>query len=157
MSVQYWPGGPKEEQYGEVGVKLLEERRYASFVQRTFRVRRGEERERELTHLQFTEWPCYSSPNSGALLTFRQRVSELVGNSQLTGPAVVHCHDGGGRSGVYVMLDANLNLIQSSAQHQHSLTLRLDRLQLECVGVQHSGRSVDLILTELQLLQERNN
>ena len=115
MSVQYWPGGPREEQYGEVWVRLVEERRYASFIQRTFRLRRGD-KWREINHLQFTEWPCYSSPNSGALLTFRQRVSALMESSQLTGPPVVHCHDGGGRSGVYVMLDANINLIRRSAQ-----------------------------------------
>ena len=153
MSVQYWPGGPKEELYGEVAVKLVEERRYASFVQRTFRVRRGEERQREITHLQFTEWPCYSSPHSGALLRFRQRVAQLLGGSRLKGPTVVHCHDGGGRSGVYLMLDANINLIQSSGQvNIFSFLTEIKRNRPGLVANQEQYRLVYSLLEEFVIL-----
>ena len=152
MSVQYWPGGAREEEYGEVGVRLLAERRAANFIERTFRLRKGDRR-REITHLQFTEWPCYSSPNSGALLTFRQRVSELVGNSQLTGPAVVHCHDGGGRSGVYVMLDANINLIQSSSQvNIFSYLTEIKRSRPGLVANQEQYRLIYSLVEEFLIL-----
>ena len=153
MSVQYWPGGAKEEHYGEVGVKLLEERRYASFVQRTFRVRRGEERAREVTHLQFTEWPCYSSPHPGSLLRFMQTVAGLLGGSRLRGPAVVHCHDGGGRSGVYLMLDANINLIQSSGQvNIFTFLTEIKRNRPGLVANQEQYRLVYSLLEEFVIL-----
>ena len=34
----------------------------------------------------------------------------------MIGCPVVHCHDGGGRSGVFVMLDANIRHIQTTGQ-----------------------------------------
>ena len=71
---------------------------------------------REVTQFQFTEWPCYSSPQTGALLHFRRVVADTLARSQLRGPPVVHCQDGGGRSGVFVMLDANIELVKHAAQ-----------------------------------------
>ena len=115
MSSHYWPPYHREEKYGDISVSLLEEQSYASYIKRRLRlVRLGEQR--DITHFQFTEWPCYSSPYTGALLQFRRMVDHELSMSPLTGPPVVHCHDGGGRSGVYIMLDANIQLIRHSSQ-----------------------------------------
>jgi len=115
MCVQYWPTLHREEQYGEVRVSVTKELYYASYIQRTIRlVRQGEQR--ELIHFQFTEWPCYTNPASGALLNFRRMVAASLDSSSCQGPPVIHCHDGGGRSGVFCLLDANIRLIQSSQQ-----------------------------------------
>ena len=116
MCAHYWPPSlNREEMFADIGVTLCEESKYASFVRRRIRlVRNGEVR--HVTHCQFTEWPCYSSPHTGALLHFRRMVAEQETMSSLSGPTVVHCHDGGGRSGVYVMLDANIKHILNSGQ-----------------------------------------
>ena len=115
MCVQYWPTSHREEQYGDLCVSVTREVYYSSYIQRTIRlVKHGQER--EVVHFQFTEWPCYSNPFSGALLNFRRMVAAALDSSTSTGPPVIHCHDGGGRSGVFLLLDANIRLIQASQQ-----------------------------------------
>ena len=73
----------------------------------------------QVDHFQYTEWPCYSSPSSGALLHFRSRVAaswasslqQQDGSETVSiGRCLVHCHDGGGRSGVFLAVDANIRL-----------------------------------------------
>lgn len=49
------------------------------------------------------------------MLEFRRRVRAVVGHvikSNEAGPMVVHCNDGGGRSGVYLSIDANIELAE---------------------------------------------
>ncbi|EDW55613.1 GM17096 [Drosophila sechellia] len=66
---------------------------------------------------KYTEWYSHSCPFSNALLEFRRRVRLVVGNiikdeDDMRGPILVHCSDGGGRSGVYMSIDANLELAE---------------------------------------------
>jgi len=83
----------------------------ANFMIRTIRMRKyGEERKVILFH--YTEWPCHSNPFSNALLEFRRRVRNVMNHHPDTqdGPVIVHCNDGAGRSGVYLSIDANIEL-----------------------------------------------
>ena len=115
MSSHYWPPYHREETYGDISVRLVDEQSYASYIKRTLRLDRNGEK-RDITHFQFTEWPCYSSPYTGALLHFRRMVAQQLSKSPLDGSVIIHCNDGGGRSGVYIMLDANIHLINRSSQ-----------------------------------------
>jgi len=112
MCVQYWPAGKnKEEVYSGVGVTVENEEQLANFMIRTIRLRKnGEERKVILFH--YTEWPCHSNPFSNALLEFRRRVRNVMNHhpEAQDGPVIVHCNDGAGRSGVYVAIDANIEL-----------------------------------------------
>jgi len=112
MCVQYWPAGKnKEEVYSGVGVTVENEEQLANFMIRTIRLRKnGEERKVILFH--YTEWPCHSNPFSNALLEFRRRVRNVMNHhpDSQDGPVIVHCNDGAGRSGVYVAIDANIEL-----------------------------------------------
>ena len=95
-----------------------------------------------MDHYQYTEWPCYSSPANVALRRFRAQVAaawreveggaragggkleggagggggQLEGAARPAGPCLVHCHDGGGRSGVFVAMDANIRLAERQGQ-----------------------------------------
>ncbi len=110
MCVQYWPNSlHRGEQYGGVRVKVVSELKYAFHVQRVMVISNGVGEERSLTHFQFTEWPCYGTP---ALLNFRRMVAVMVDREELRGPTMVHCHDGGGRSWVFVLLDSNIRLVE---------------------------------------------
>merc|ERR1712223_856332 len=112
MCVQYWPAGKnREEIYSGVGVTVENEEQLANFMIRTIRMRKnGEERKVILFH--YTEWPCHSNPFSNALLEFRRRVRNVMNHHPDTqdGPVIVHCNDGAGRSGVYLAIDANIEL-----------------------------------------------
>ncbi|XP_059098685.1 receptor-type tyrosine-protein phosphatase kappa-like isoform X1 [Tigriopus californicus] len=112
MCVQYWPAGKhREEVYCGVGVTVENEEQLANFMIRTLKLRwNGEMRKIILFH--YTEWPCHSNPFSNALLEFRRRVRNVMNNhpERQDGPVIVHCNDGAGRSGVYITIDANIEL-----------------------------------------------
>ncbi|XP_076353567.1 receptor-type tyrosine-protein phosphatase kappa-like isoform X2 [Tachypleus tridentatus] len=110
MCVQYWPseiGHP--EIYGDLELTLLYEESLANFMIRTVRVKRNEE-EREVSQLHFTNWPSHTVPFSSALLEFRRRVRVYMDQFPNVGPPIVHCSDGCGRTGTYLVIDANLEL-----------------------------------------------
>jgi protein tyrosine phosphatase len=66
--------------------------------------------ERQVLQFHYTEWPVHTCPFSTALLDFRRRVKQLI--EVMKGQVLIHCSDGGGRSGVYCMVDANLELLE---------------------------------------------
>ncbi|XP_050352250.1 receptor-type tyrosine-protein phosphatase kappa [Nymphalis io] len=121
MCVQYWPPNKeKDETYGDISVGIVQEEELANFHIRTFRLYKTEKdvvvEERFLLQFHYTQWHSHTCPFSNALLEFRRRVRAVVGrrlaSSSATGPMVVHCNDGGGRSGVYLAIDANLELAE---------------------------------------------
>jgi len=114
MCVQYWPAAKnREEVYGGVGITVEQEEQLANFMIRTIRLRKDGE-ERKVIQFHYTEWPCHSNPFSNALLEFRRRVRQVMNQHPETqdGPVIVHCNDGAGRSGVYIAIDANIELCE---------------------------------------------
>jgi len=114
MCVQYWPAAKnREEVYGGVGITVEAEEQLANFMIRTIRLRKDGE-ERKVIQFHYTEWPCHSNPFSNALLEFRRRVRQVMNQHPETqdGPVIVHCNDGAGRSGVYIAIDANIELCE---------------------------------------------
>ncbi|XP_045522193.1 receptor-type tyrosine-protein phosphatase kappa isoform X3 [Pieris brassicae] len=121
MCVQYWPASKeKDETYGDISVGIVQEEELANFHIRTFRLYKTDKNvvieERFLLQFHYTQWHSHTCPFGNALLEFRRRVRAVVGRrlaaSTATGPMVVHCNDGGGRSGVYLAVDANLELAE---------------------------------------------
>ncbi|XP_044265223.1 receptor-type tyrosine-protein phosphatase kappa [Tribolium madens] len=118
MCVQYWPASKElEETYGGISIGIMQEEELANFHIRTFRLTKKEKEEvveeRFILQFHFTEWHSHTCPFSNAVLEFRRRVRAVVGHrikSNEAGPMVVHCNDGGGRSGVYLAIDANMEL-----------------------------------------------
>lgn len=120
MCVQYWPASKDlDETYGDIHISVVQDEELAHFHIRTFRIFKKDEtkvlEERFILQFHFTEWHCHSCPFANALLEFRRRVRAVVGHiikSNEAGPMIVHCNDGGGRSGVYLAIDANLELAE---------------------------------------------
>ncbi|KOC69840.1 Receptor-type tyrosine-protein phosphatase T, partial [Habropoda laboriosa] len=120
MCVQYWPASKeKDEEYGGIGVSVLKEEELANFHIRTIRLYKKNENdevteERTLLQFHYTEWHSHTCPFGNAVLEFRRRVRAVVGSTikNESGPMVVHCNDGGGRSGVYLAIDANMELAE---------------------------------------------
>ncbi|XP_069361676.1 uncharacterized protein Ptp36E isoform X2 [Maniola hyperantus] len=121
MCVQYWPPNKeKDETYGDISVGIVQEEELANFHIRTFRLYKTEKdvvvEERYILQFHYTQWHSHTCPFSNALLEFRRRVRAVVGRrlatNPVTGPMLVHCNDGGGRSGVYLAVDANLELAE---------------------------------------------
>lgn len=63
-----------------------------------------------MKQFHFTEWEANSLPYISALLDFRRRIRKYTAANPVEGPLVVHCSNGGERSGVFLAIDANLEL-----------------------------------------------
>jgi len=164
MCAQYWPASlHREEEYSYPDngdgfwVTVKEELHYASYIHRRMLLRRGTE-QRQVDHFQYTEWPCYSSPSSGALLHFRSRVAASWASSlqeqdgsgtQSIGRCLVHCHDGGGRSGVFLAVDANIRLAKERGRVEIcSYLSRIRRARPGLVANQEQYRLVYSLVEE---------
>ncbi|XP_070498935.1 receptor-type tyrosine-protein phosphatase U [Chironomus tepperi] len=123
MCVQYWPASKeKDERYGvqpeyQIYIGVVKEEELANFHIRTFRLYKMHNNvkveERILLQFHYTAWSSHSCPFSNAILEFRRRVRKVVGNTLKSDrPMLVHCNDGGGRSGVFMAIDANIELAE---------------------------------------------
>lgn len=112
MCNQYWPSQVNQtENYGDIGVTVLDEEYLANFVIRNIKIAKGAE-ERPVIHFHYTEWPCHSVPFASGLLEFRRRFRLYMKNVDAERPIVAHCSDGAGRTGVFLAIDANLELAE---------------------------------------------
>ncbi|ESN95495.1 hypothetical protein HELRODRAFT_102544 [Helobdella robusta] len=126
---QYWPSRGSE-MYGSLQVTLVDVIELATFTIRTFQLSMEFTPEkREVKHFQFTAWPDYGVPSHPApLLLFMKRVKFMTLNG--SGPVIVHCSAGVGRTGVYIVLDAMLERIKHSGTvdiYGHVTCLRSQR------------------------------
>ncbi|XP_026471087.1 receptor-type tyrosine-protein phosphatase-like N [Ctenocephalides felis] len=116
MCYQYWPG-EESEIYHIYEVHLVSEHIWCedylvrSFYLKNFRT--GETR--TVTQFHFLSWPQNGVPASAkTLLEFRRKVNKSYRGRSC--PIVVHCSDGAGRSGTYVLLDMVLARMAKGAR-----------------------------------------
>ena len=87
---------------------------------------------RTLHHLHFTSWPDKSVPDHAfPLLSFRRKVRSLDDVS--TGPMIVHCSAGVGRTGTFIAIDY---LLEQAAHEQrvdvytYAMLMRSQRMNM---------------------------
>ncbi|XP_065058065.1 receptor-type tyrosine-protein phosphatase kappa-like isoform X3 [Rhopilema esculentum] len=104
---KYWPDDCIE--YGDILVTLTRKEIYADYSIRTFLLEMTNSQEsREVKHFHFTVWPDHGVPKyATAILAFRRRVRSYQNPD--SGPTLVHCSAGVGRTGTYIALDAMLD------------------------------------------------
>ncbi|OPJ77205.1 receptor-type tyrosine-protein phosphatase C isoform X4 [Patagioenas fasciata] len=107
---QYWPSMENgSATYGDIIVKINESKICPDYVIQKLHITNGRERTagRDVTHIQFTSWPDHGVPEDPhLLLKLRRRVNAL--SNFFSGPIVVHCSAGVGRTGTYIGIDAML-------------------------------------------------
>ncbi|KAM9239567.1 receptor-type tyrosine-protein phosphatase C isoform 2-T2 [Leptosomus discolor] len=107
---QYWPSMENgSATYGDIIVKINESKTCPDYVIQKLHITNGRERTagRDITHIQFTSWPDHGVPEDPhLLLKLRRRVNAL--SNFFSGPIVVHCSAGVGRTGTYIGIDAML-------------------------------------------------
>ncbi|XP_071486607.1 receptor-type tyrosine-protein phosphatase mu-like [Diadema antillarum] len=110
--LQYWPEKNKTERYGDFSVRNKWEERQAGFVHRRLELQLGDDEEsRWVSQYHYTIWPDKREPEcSQPLIDLRNVVrNALPPNS---GPLVVHCSAGVGRTGTFVTIDAMMSMIE---------------------------------------------
>ncbi|CAF1023620.1 unnamed protein product [Adineta steineri] len=108
---QYWPSRGMET-YGSIQVTLTDFIELASYSIRTFTIAwTGHPEKREIRHCQFTAWPDHGIlEHATSFLMFVRRVKTL--NPPDSGPVVVHCSAGVGRTGCFIVIDALLEKLK---------------------------------------------
>jgi protein tyrosine phosphatase len=106
---RYWPENVNTpSQYGDVTVTLVHTDVFNDYAQRTMNIQYKDEGKRTVTQLQFLLWKDKGVPTEFyPLLTFRRKVRSL--DSTSTGPLLVHCSAGVGRTGTFIALDILLD------------------------------------------------
>ncbi|CAB3995581.1 receptor-type tyrosine- phosphatase epsilon-like isoform X1 [Paramuricea clavata] len=106
---KYWPdkGSVK---YGDIEVTLMKTEEFAYHVTHTLQLNKDGE-EREVRHYYFQSWPDHGVPKYPTqLLAFRRHFR--THHVEQSGPIVVHCSAGVGRTGVFLAVDTILDKLE---------------------------------------------
>ncbi|XP_074641439.1 receptor-type tyrosine-protein phosphatase kappa-like [Tubulanus polymorphus] len=99
---QYWPDEGMEV-YGDITVEILEIERIPYMVTRKFRLSKGD-KQKTIKHFHFIGWPDHGVPLfPSTMLCFRNKVNSYKGKG--SGPIIIHCSAGVGRTGTYIGID----------------------------------------------------
>ncbi|XP_025776885.1 receptor-type tyrosine-protein phosphatase C isoform X2 [Puma concolor] len=112
---EYWPSMEEGTRtFGDVVVKITEHKRCPDYIIQKLNITNKKEKAtgREVTHIQFTSWPDHGVPEDPhLLLKLRRRVNAF--SNFFSGPIVVHCSAGVGRTGTYIGIDAMLEGLEA--------------------------------------------
>ncbi|XP_077188853.1 receptor-type tyrosine-protein phosphatase C [Paroedura picta] len=115
---KYWPSMEDETaSYGDIVVKISDCKVCPDYIIRKLHImnRREKSATRDVTHIQFTSWPDHGVPDDPhLLLKLRRRVNAL--SNFFSGPIVVHCSAGVGRTGTYIGIDAMLEGLETEGR-----------------------------------------
>ncbi|XP_039590835.1 receptor-type tyrosine-protein phosphatase C [Polypterus senegalus] len=139
---EYWPSMEREaEIFGDFAVKITDENICPDYIIRKLTVtnKREKNSERAVTHIQFTSWPDHGVPGDPhLLLKLRRRVNSFT--NIFSGPIVVHCSAGVGRTGTYIGIDAMMEGLEAEGRvdvYGYVVKLRRQRCLMVQVEAQY--------------------
>jgi len=116
LAQRYWPEDGSE-QYHIFEVHLVSEHVWCEdYLVRSLYLKNSQTGEtRTVTQFHFLSWPDSNIPTSTkAILEFRRKVNKSYRGRSC--PMIVHCSDGVGRSGTYVLIDMVLNRMMKGSK-----------------------------------------
>ncbi|XP_038650763.1 receptor-type tyrosine-protein phosphatase C isoform X4 [Scyliorhinus canicula] len=138
---QYWPNlDETSKPFGDIAVRIGTEKWCPDYVIRKLYISNQEKGpEREVTHIQFIRWPDHGVPEDPhLLLKLRQRVNAF--RNLFSGPIVVHCSAGVGRTGSYIGIDAMMQGLETEGRvdiYGYIVQLRRQRCLMVQVETQY--------------------
>ncbi|XP_065829326.1 uncharacterized protein [Oscarella lobularis] len=140
---RYWPDTNHENRmtYGNISVRVVDEKPGSEYIVTTLAARNlfsdeestEDSEERLITHYWFTSWPDFGIPKeSGPVLDFLSTIRKEITLS--SGPVLVHCSAGIGRTGTFVAIDMGMQ--------QYDEEGKVDPLMYLCLLRQDRGGSI---------------
>ncbi|KAL3867962.1 hypothetical protein ACJMK2_040804, partial [Sinanodonta woodiana] len=129
--MQYWPDEGSRD-FGRINVQLIDTDQFSDFIIRTMKIKMNdcleEEKSRMIKQFHFTTWPDKSVPRySSTIVHFRHKINTTEDEGNFSGPLVVHCSAGVGRTGTFIAIDFLVN--QAQAQGTVNVTSCLETLR----------------------------
>ncbi|XP_065144043.1 receptor-type tyrosine-protein phosphatase H-like isoform X2 [Paramisgurnus dabryanus] len=111
---QYWPLDYTPCLYGYLLVTITSEDKAQCWTLREFAVKNKNTSEtRTVRHFHFTAWPDHGVPlGTGELIRFRGLIRQHIESTPSSGPTVVHCSAGVGRTGTLIALDVLIQQLE---------------------------------------------
>ncbi|KAJ6654347.1 hypothetical protein lerEdw1_006940, partial [Lerista edwardsae] len=119
----YWPLDYTPCVYGNITVSVVTETILPDWTIRDFRMKKvnsnqtHESEVRFARHYHYTAWPDHQVPlDTSTILRFRDLVREHMEQQEGSGPTLVHCSAGVGRTGTFIALDSLLCQAQNEGE-----------------------------------------
>ncbi|XP_072041064.1 receptor-type tyrosine-protein phosphatase T-like [Amphiura filiformis] len=113
---RYWPQeGPCK--YGQFIVTPISAQKYADYTIRSFKLAPvgGHQGGMEIKQFHFTDWPDFGVPKYPTpVLNFIKTVNAF--NPEGSGPPIIHCSAGVGRTGTYLTIDSMLEMAKEKGE-----------------------------------------
>ncbi|CAE1169147.1 PTPRB [Acanthosepion pharaonis] len=111
----YWPTGTDPVYFGDLVIQLRSESNLSDYILRILDVQLGDQK-REVKHFHFLKWPDFGCPaNTSLLINFIQTVRSYMPYTA-TGPTIIHCSAGVGRTGTFIAIDWLLQHIREHSE-----------------------------------------
>ncbi|XP_054479029.1 receptor-type tyrosine-protein phosphatase N2 [Anoplopoma fimbria] len=142
----YWPDEGSDV-YHIYEVNLVSEHIWCEdFLVRSFYLKNLQTNEtRTVTQFHYLSWMDRGIPNSArTLLDFRRKVNKCYRGRSC--PIIVHCSDGAGRSGTYILIDMVLNRMAKGAK-EIDIAATLEHLRDQRAGMVQTKEQFEFALT----------
>ncbi|KAM9839716.1 receptor-type tyrosine-protein phosphatase N2 [Aulostomus maculatus] len=142
----YWPDEGSDV-YHIYEVNLVSEHIWCDdFLVRSFYLKNLQTNEtRTVTQFHFLSWMDRGIPNMArTLLDFRRKVNKCYRGRSC--PIIVHCSDGAGRSGTYILIDMVLNRMAKGAK-EIDIAATLEHLRDQRAGMVQTKEQFEFALT----------
>ncbi|CAJ1082064.1 receptor-type tyrosine-protein phosphatase N2 [Xyrichtys novacula] len=142
----YWPDEGSDV-YHVYEVNLVSEHIWCEdFLVRSFYLKNLQTNEtRTVTQFHFLSWMDRGIPTSArTLLDFRRKVNKCYRGRSC--PIIVHCSDGAGRSGTYILIDMVLNRMAKGAK-EIDIAATLEHLRDQRAGMVQTKEQFEFALT----------
>ncbi|KAM5270892.1 receptor-type tyrosine-protein phosphatase-like N isoform 2-T2 [Hipposideros larvatus] len=143
---RYWPDEGSS-LYHIYEVNLVSEHIWCEdFLVRSFYLKNVQTQEtRTLTQFHFLSWPAEGTPASTRpLLDFRRKVNKCYRGRSC--PIIVHCSDGAGRTGTYILIDMVLNRMAKGVK-EIDIAATLEHVRDQRPGLVRSKDQFEFALT----------
>ncbi|KAM8789612.1 receptor-type tyrosine-protein phosphatase-like N isoform 2-T2 [Rhynchonycteris naso] len=143
---RYWPDEGSS-LYHIYEVNLVSEHIWCEdFLVRSFYLKNVQTQEtRTLTQFHFLSWPAEGTPvSTRPLLDFRRKVNKCYRGRSC--PIIVHCSDGAGRTGTYILIDMVLNRMAKGVK-EIDIAATLEHVRDQRPGLVRSKDQFEFALT----------